>query len=188
METSGVRRGFPWRAVGWGAAAFLLLLPLAAMQVTDEVAWDAFDFIFMGTLLGGVGLGLEFTFRKTGDATFRIATGVALATAFLLLWGNAAVGIIGDEDDARVPYVGVVAVALVGAILARFQPAGTARAMAAAALLQVSLPAIAAAFGLIPAASVWSFKVAVLTVAFTALWLLSAVLFRKAARGRPPPP
>lgn len=38
-------------------AAGLLLLPLVAMQFTDDVVWDAFDFVFMGTLPGGVGLG-----------------------------------------------------------------------------------------------------------------------------------
>jgi hypothetical protein len=38
------------------AMAFLLLLPLVAMQLTDEVAWDLDDFVVAGALLLGAGL------------------------------------------------------------------------------------------------------------------------------------
>ncbi len=182
------RRWNPWRLLGWGMAAGLLLLPLVAMQFTDEVVWDAFDFVFMGVLLGGVGVGLEFTFRRSGDLTFRIAAGVALATGFLLLWGNAAVGIIAERDEVRVPYVSVVAVALIGATLARFRPAGLARAMSATALAQASLPVILWAAGLASPAEVWSSRVAELTGFFVVLWMLAAVLFLKVARARRPRP
>jgi hypothetical protein len=34
------RRGSRWRLAIWGTAALILLLPLLAMQFTDEVAWD----------------------------------------------------------------------------------------------------------------------------------------------------
>ena len=37
--------------------------------------------------------------RKTGDAAYRTAVGVALAAAFLLIWVNGAVGIIGSENN-----------------------------------------------------------------------------------------
>src|SRR6476620_4818144 len=52
---NGSRRS-PWRKVAWGGAALLLLLPLAAMQVTDEVDWGPGDFALAGTLVVGVGL------------------------------------------------------------------------------------------------------------------------------------
>jgi hypothetical protein len=38
------------------ATAFILLIPLLAMQFTDEVAWDLADFVIIGTLLLGTGL------------------------------------------------------------------------------------------------------------------------------------
>jgi len=38
-------RGNHWRIVGWGTATIMLLLPLIAMQFTDEVNWDVSDFI-----------------------------------------------------------------------------------------------------------------------------------------------
>ena len=178
----GVRRGIPWRIVAWGAAAFLLLLPLVAMQFTDEVAWSAFDFVFMGALLGGVGLGFELAVRKSGNAAYRTAAGVALAAAFLLVWINGAVGIIGSEhEDANLLYGAVLAVAFIGGIVARFRPAGLALAMSATALAQALVPVIASTLGADTRALAWSPEVLVLTGFFAAIWLLSAWLFRKAA-------
>jgi hypothetical protein len=181
-ENGGGRRGIPWRPLGWGTAALILLLPLLAMQVADELHWDGTDFAFMGALLGGVGLGFELAVRKTGNAAYRTAAGVALAAAFLLVWINAAVGIIGSEqEDVNLLYGSVLAVGLVGAIVARFRPAGMARAMAATGLAQASVPVIASTFGSGATVSVWSAEVLVLTGFFAAMWLLSAWLFRKAA-------
>jgi len=50
-ENGGGRRGSRWRIAAWAAAALLLLLPLVAMQFTDEVVWDVADFAFAGALL-----------------------------------------------------------------------------------------------------------------------------------------
>jgi hypothetical protein len=184
-ENGSGRRGSRWRIAAWAVAALLLLLPLVAMQFTDEVAWTAFDFAFMGALLGGIGLGFELAVRKTGNAAYRTAAGVALAAAFLLIWINGAVGIIGsEEEDANLLYGGVAAVALIGAIVAGFRPAGMALAMSATALTQALVPVIASTF--VPGSKplVWSPEVLVLTGFFIALWLISAWLFRKAARER----
>ena len=180
-KTSG-RSGSRWRIAGWGAAALILLHPLVAMRFSDEVNWSAADFLFMGALLGGVGLGLELAVRNTANAAYRAAAGLALASAFLLVWINAAVGIIGSGDEpANLLFGGVLAVAFLGAIAAGFRAAGMVRAMAAAALAQASVPAIATALGLGPTTLLWSAEVLALTGVFAAMWLLSALLFRKAA-------
>lgn len=175
------RSGIPWRIVGWGAAALVLLHPLVAMRFTDDVNWDAADFVLLGALLGGGGLVLELALRRSGDAAYRTAAGVALAAAVFLVWINGAVGVIGSErEDANTLYGGVLAVGLLGAIVARFRPAGMARAMVATALAQASVPPIAAA--LWPdVTAVRSAEVLALTGLFAATWLLSAWLFRKAA-------
>jgi hypothetical protein len=89
----------PWRWVGWGAGAALLLLPLVAMQFTDEVKWDLADFMFAGALVVGVGVSYELAVRKTGSRACRAGVAIALATAFVLVWANAAVGIIGSQDN-----------------------------------------------------------------------------------------
>ncbi len=159
-----------------------MLHPLVAMRFTDEVNWDPADFLFMGVLLSGVGLGVELAVRNTANAAYRIAAGGALVTAFLLFWINAAVGIIGSEDEpANLLFGGVLAVAFLGAVVARFRPTGLAWAMAAAALAQALVPAIASTFGLAPTALLWSAEVLALTGIFAAMWLLSAWLFSKAA-------
>jgi len=169
----------------WAAAALLLLLPLVAMQFTDEVVWDVADFAFAGALLVGTGVTFELAARKTGDSAYRAAVGVALAAAFILIWVNGAVGIIGSEDNpANLMYFGVLAVGIIGALLARFQPLGMARALFATALAQTSVAVIAVIAGL---GQPWSgpLELSALNGFFVALFLGSAWLFRKAARGDP---
>ena len=134
----------PWRILSWSIAAGLLLLPLVAMQFTDEVDWTVLDFAFAAVLIGGVGLTLEFVFRTTRNAAQRIATGLLLAASFLLIWINAAVGIIGNEDNPlNLLYGGVLLIAFGGTIVARFRPRGMVRAMAATAVVQTLVGAVA---------------------------------------------
>lgn len=176
-------RASRWRIAMWGCIAFLLLLPLVAMQFTDEVKWDAFDFVFMGTLMGGVGLGFELAVRKTGNASYRAAAGLALAAVFLLVWINGAVGIIGSENNpANLMYAGVLGIAIVGAIVARFRPQGLALALTLTALAQALAGVIALATGAGATGESWPRDVIVLTGFFSTMWLGSAWLFRKAAR------
>jgi hypothetical protein len=115
----GGRRGSRWRIAVWGTAALMLLLPLLAMQVTDEVDWDTADFAIFGAMLVGAGGTYELAARITGNTPYRAAVGVAIAAAFILVWMNLAVGIIGTEDNpANLMYGGVLAVGIVGAIIA----------------------------------------------------------------------
>ena len=79
--------------------AFLLLVPLVAMQFIAEVNWTWSDFIVAGSLLFCSGLAYELIARKAGNSSYRVAVGVAVATALLLVWVNLAVGIIGSEDN-----------------------------------------------------------------------------------------
>lgn len=183
-ENGDGRRGSRWRIAAWAAAALLLLLPLFAMQVTDQVVWDVADFAFFGALLVGAGVTYELAARKTGNTAYRAAVGVALAAAFILVWVNLAVGVIGTErDDANLMYGGVLAVGIIGAIIARFQPDGMARALFATALAQALVAVIALLAGL---GSPWSGpgEILILNGFFVALFVGSAWLFRKAARGR----
>ncbi len=75
--------------------AFLLLIPLIAMQFTDEVDWSLFDFIIMGILLLGTGLMCELVMRKVKKTGNRIAIIIAILAAFFLIWAELAVGIFG---------------------------------------------------------------------------------------------
>lgn len=71
--------------------ATLLLIPLAAMQFTDEVNWGLGDFIVGGTLLVGAGLAYERFARRGSTVAYRVAVGVAVGTALLLVWISLAV-------------------------------------------------------------------------------------------------
>jgi hypothetical protein len=173
-ETAGLgRRGFPWRLLGWGTAAALLLLPMVAMQFTDEVNWGPFDFVFVGLLFGSVGLAFELTVRASGNWAFRGGVAVTLAAAFLTVWINGAVGMIGPEDNPyNLLFLGVVVIALFGAIIARFRPAGMAAASLVAAVAQAGLGAAGLSADL---------RGGILSTGFALLWLLAAALFRKAS-------
>jgi hypothetical protein len=166
-----------WRTlrwVVWGGAALLLLAPLIAMRFTREVDWSPLDFLVMGVLLALIGGAYELAVRIARSHVYVIAFGVAVGTAFLTIWANLAVGIVGEpaEPINRI-YFGVVAVAVLGATLARLRPAGMARAMLAAALAQ----AAGSVVGLVADGT----TVFVLTAVFAVLWLVSAALFRRAA-------
>lgn len=170
-----IRRGNPLRAVVWGTAAFVLLLPWVAMQFTSEVDWDLADFAVFGAMLLLVCGGYELATRLTGNKSYRIAIGIALGGAFLLTWMNLAVGIIGNEENpANLMFLAIPAVGIAGALIARFEPLGMARALVATAIAQALVAVIALVAG-------WGY-IFVLTGFFILLWLTSALLFRKAAQ------
>lgn len=165
--------------------AIVLSTPLAAKLFTDEMAWDLFDFVFMGLLLAGTGLTYELATRTSSSIAYRAAVGLAVAAAFLLVWINLAVGSIGSEDNpANAMYLGVLAVAFLGAIFARFQPRGMARTMFAAASAQALIAVIALIFRLGGAAS-GPAEILGVNGMFVVLFIGSAALFREVARGGP---
>ncbi len=74
----------------------LLLVPLIAMQFTNEVNWDVFDFLVMGILLYGTGLSCELVLRKVKSTTNRVIICFAILLALFLIWAELAVGIFGS--------------------------------------------------------------------------------------------
>ena len=74
---------------------FLLMIPLIAMQFTNEVAWTLFDFVVMGVLLLTTGLLCELVLRKVNKLSHRIALCVALILVLLIIWAELAVGVFG---------------------------------------------------------------------------------------------
>ena len=175
------------------ATASLLLIPLVAMQFTKEVVWTLSDFVVMGVLLFGTGLTYVLVARLGTSRTYRVAVGVAVAAGLLLVWANLAVGLVGSEHNpANLLYGGVLAVALGGALVARFRPLGMSRAMFAAALTYVLVTAIALLVWTPtpataePAANLPNVLVA--NGVFAALWVVAGGLFRRAATAGPASP
>lgn len=168
------RRRMPWRAIGWGFAAAVLAFHAVAMRFTDEVKWDETDFIFVGLLFGLVGLGIELAVRASSSWAFRGGAALALLSCFALVLVNAAVGMVGDEDNRyNLLFLGLVPFALIGAAAARLRAAGMAVVMLLAGLAQIAIGAFAIA---------QDPRGGVLSMIMAGSWLLAALLFRIAAR------
>jgi hypothetical protein len=124
---------------------------------------------------------------KAGNIAYRAAVAVALAAALLLVWVTGAVGIIGSEDNnANLMYFGVLAVGIVGAIVARLRPHEMARALFATALAQALVAVIALIFGLGSGNPPGVLGILILNGFFVGLFVGSALLFRNAGREQPP--
>ena len=80
-------------ALGTG---LILLIPLLAMQFTDEVVWDLTDFIVAGVLLFSAGLAYELIAKKMSTTAYRVAVAIAIVIVFFLIWAELAVGIFGS--------------------------------------------------------------------------------------------
>lgn len=177
------QRGSFWRIAGWSIAALILLAPAVAMQFNDETNWGLGDFILAGTLLLGTGLTIELVARKSSHFAYRTAAGLSLVAALMLVWVNLAVGIIGSEGEpANLMYFGVLAIGIAGAFLARFQPLGLARALFATAIAQALVAVIALVSGAGSAGPKWPMDLLAMTAVFVTLFIVSALLFRKAAQ------
>ncbi|MCM5680654.1 hypothetical protein M8A51_14095 [Schlegelella sp. S2-27] len=113
---------------------------------------------------------------------YRWAAGIALITILALVWLSLGVGIIGrDGDPANAAYFAVIAIGLVGAVVARLQPYGMALVLLAMALAQASIAAFAVLGGIgLP----WSgpAELILLNGFFVGLFTASAWLFWRAAR------
>jgi len=113
---------------------------------------------------------------------YRIAVGLAIFAAIILVWMNLAVGIIGEPDDpANLMYVGVLSVGFIGAVIARFRPQGMARALFATAFAQALVAAIVLAAGLGVPGKPGPTAIVIVNGLFVALFVVSACLFRRSA-------
>ena len=172
------------RAAAWGGAALLFLLPVAAAQVWDEMAWTAFDFAFWGgTLLVGCAA-FELVMRTSRNWSYRIGAAIAAGTMFVVFLATGAVGIVGSEDHpANLLYAAVLALGVGGGFASDFRARGMARAslLMAVATVLIGAGTISGRWGSTEAAN-W-LQVAVLANGFFATaWLFAAWLFRRAAR------
>lgn len=147
--------------------------------------WTLFDYTVMGGLLTVAATIILLLGRAHRGASYRLAVIVATTGAFLLVWVNGAVGIIGNENnDANLLFFAVLGVAAVGALLARFRPAGMSKTFYATAGAQVGVAVHAFVLGLGSSDPSWPIDILVATVFFSLFWVAAAALFRKAARSR----
>jgi hypothetical protein len=115
--------------------------------------------------------------RAAQGRTYRAGAGLAVVTAFLIVWTT-----IVRDDGTGIGYFMVIMAALVGAFSAWFRPAGMARAMAGVAIMQVLLGMLIATAPSTAAMPGDALRAELSNGIFAALWLISAILFRAAAK------
>ncbi len=159
----------------------LLWIPLVGIMVSEEWKWTFSDFVFGWVVMATA----TFVFRlivsrKFANFAYKAGAGLAVLTGFLVTWISAAVQIIGHENPANMLYLAVILTGLVGTGLARFQPAGMAKAAFATAGVTFLVPVVAVIF--------WPTdfspgipRVFILNGVFVAMFASSGLFFRHAA-------
>ena len=184
MTTAAVNhRHHHWRIARWGVAAALLALPAVAMRFTPEVNWTGGDFVAAAVMLGLPLLGYDAVSARSEGFAYRAGAALALLAAFLLVWIDLAVGIVGEGGNrASLMYAGVLALAYGGAIASRLKPNGLARTMLIVAVAQVAAPVVAVVGAMGSDGPIWPWDAIGVTAVLATLWLSAAALFRRAAR------
>jgi ABC-type polysaccharide/polyol phosphate export permease len=75
------------------ATVGILLIPLVAMQFSEDWDWSLSDFIIMGTLIFTTGLLLSLVLAKVRRRDYRLVLGILVLLAFLYIWAELAVGV-----------------------------------------------------------------------------------------------
>jgi hypothetical protein len=159
-----------------------VLLASLANHFVEGWNWEFLGFVRIGAVIFGFGLAYELVTRNVDTIAYRTAVGVALVTALALLWGNFVQ--MADVNPAAMIYFGVPLVGIIGAVLARFRPAGMMRSLFATALAQALV--LTSALIRNPHVTSWAPPVArgfAGNALFVILFVVSALLFRAAARG-----
>src|SRR5690606_39764334 len=119
----------PGRLLRWAVPTVLLATPAGMMlQQVEGWLWGPFDFVFAAVLLfGSTGL-VDLAIRRGGSVAYRLGAALAVLAALLLIWINAAVGVIGNEDNpANLLFRRESLDAPPGCVLARLEGRGMAR-------------------------------------------------------------
>lgn len=75
--------------------ALILLVPLIAMQFTEEVNWTTSDFIIGGIILLVFGILIELVLQLLSKSKYKSVIIIAIVILLILIWTELAVGIFG---------------------------------------------------------------------------------------------
>ena len=161
----------------------LLLIPLVAMQFTDEVNWDALDFAVAGALIFSTGVAYVLVAMRTPRVIYRVALAMGIGITFFMIWANLAVGLIGGGPNAgNLMYAGVVLAGMIVASRSHFRPKGMEYAMYAMAIALGVHTAIALATGMNHYPSSSTNEILGVNGFFAAGFIMAGLVFRYVAR------
>jgi uncharacterized membrane protein YfcA len=83
----------PWRKLFAVLAAVVLIVPLLAMQFTDEVNWGAEDFAAALALLAGTWLAVELVWRMAAKSSTRLVATAVVFSLLVVIWAELAGGV-----------------------------------------------------------------------------------------------
>jgi hypothetical protein len=184
-DGSGRRRSL-WKGPAL-IAALILVIPVLGNHFVEGWNWGVAAFVLLGTLVFGLGLTYQLVTRNVDTLAYRAGVGVALVAALPLFWMNW-VQAADDVNPAALMYFWVLVVGFIGAAVARFRPRAMALALFVTALAQAVVLAIAVIRNL--EATPWTaplWRGFGGNTVFLLLFVGSALLFRKAARGQSAP-
>ena len=116
--------------------------------------------------------------QASGNRTYRAGVAVAVVTSLLTAWTT-----IVRDDGTGIGFFLLIMAAMVGAFAAWFRPAGMARTMLGVAIMQILLGMLIATAPSTSSVPGGPLKIVLFSGVFAALWLLSALSFRAAAKG-----
>lgn len=165
------------------STALLLLVPLVAMQFTDEVVWTLGDFVFAGVLLFGTGMLLVLVATKSTGSSHKWGMGIAILSIFLLTWVNLAVGLVGHEGEPiNTLYFIIPAVGFIGAFLSRFKSQGLCYTLCIMAVIPMIIAVIALMGYMQEPPHNSTTQILGVNMFFTVLFSLSAISFGNAVK------
>jgi len=157
-------------------ALVLLIVPLVASQMVEGWNWPARAFVLVYVLFFATGMAYALIARRMSAWTYKAGVGVALVAGFALGWSNM-VQVADSGHPENLVYYSVLAVGVIGALLARLNPRGLARTLfvmaATLALIALMLPS--------GAPPDFARRIAIGHGVYVALFIASGLLFRHAS-------
>ncbi len=167
--------------------AGILMIPLIAMQFTQEVQWTLFDFAVMGILVFGTGSAYQFLAGRSSRTAYKGGAIIAVVASLLLVWMNLAVGIIGSENNPiNMFYLLVPVIGICGAFITKATALGMYRTLIGMAVAVALVPIVGFVVGRpslsTPEELAGVLGVVMLNVLFVLLFTAGAFLFRTAGQ------
>lgn len=122
--------------------AVLLLVPLYGNFYIEGWNWSGGDFVVMGAIIWIAAFLFELARTSTQNMTYKLAASIAVAASFLLVWVNAAVNIIGDDNPVNTLYALIVIVGIIAAANMKFQSVRLSRMLFVVSGLLLIVPVI----------------------------------------------